>query len=97
VYGVVPAKRGHLKPVGEWNQQEVICRGPRVTVKLNGEVILDADVKKASEPQTIDGREHPGLERERGHLAFCGHGAHVEFRNLRIKDLSEDKDSAPAE
>jgi hypothetical protein len=92
VYGVAPAKRGHLKPVGEWNQQEVICRGPRVVVKLNGTVIVDVDVRKASDPQTIDGREHPGLAREKGHLAFCGHGAHVEFRNLRIKELGAGDD-----
>jgi hypothetical protein len=91
VYGVVPAKRGHLKPVGEWNEQEVICRGPRVTVKLNGEVIVDADVQKASEPQTVDGREHPGLAREKGYLAFCGHGAHLEFRNLRIMELGDER------
>ena len=90
VYGVVPAKRGHLKPVGEWNEQEVICRGPRVVVKLNGEVIVDADVQKASEPQTVDGREHPGLKREKGYLAFCGHGAHLEFRNLRIMELEDE-------
>jgi hypothetical protein len=91
VYGVVPAKRGHLAPVGEWNQQEVICRKSHVTVKLNGVVILDADVKEASDPQTVDGREHPGLAREKGHLAFCGHGAHVEFRNLRLKVLDADE------
>jgi hypothetical protein len=87
VYGVVPAKRGHLNPAGKWNQQEVICLGSQVTVKLNGAVILDADVQKASDPETVDGREHPGLGRDKGHLAFCGHGAHVEFRNLRIKEL----------
>ena len=28
VYGVVAAKRGSLKPVGEWNSQEVLCQGP---------------------------------------------------------------------
>lgn len=87
IYGVVPAKRGHLKPVGEWNQQEVICRGNRVTVKLNGETIVDADVEEASKPKTLDGREHPGLKREQGYIAFCGHGAHVEFRNIRIREL----------
>jgi hypothetical protein len=92
VYGVVPAKRGHLKPVGEWNQQEVICKGSRVVVKLNGAVIVDADLQQASEPETVDGREHPGLKREKGHLAFCGHGAHVEFRNLRIKELNGEGD-----
>jgi hypothetical protein len=27
VYGIIPAKRGYQKPVGEWNSQEVWIRG----------------------------------------------------------------------
>ncbi|MFO0884878.1 MAG: DUF1080 domain-containing protein [Pirellulales bacterium] len=82
VYGVAPAKRGHLKPVGEWNVEEIVCDGKHVKVTLNGVVIVDADVIKP-----IDGQNHPGLSRDKGHIAFCGHGAHVEFRNLRVKEL----------
>ena len=44
VYGVAPAKRGHLKPVGEWNKQEVTVNGRRVKVVLNGETIVDVDL-----------------------------------------------------
>ena len=87
VYGVVPAKSGHLKPVGEWNQEEIIAKGKHITVILNGETIVDADIEKASTPKTLDGREHPGLKRDKGHICFCGHGARVEFRNLRVKEL----------
>lgn len=87
IYGVVPAKRGFLKPAGEWNRQDIICRGKQVTVILNGETIVDADIEKASTPKTIDGKNHPGLKRESGHICFCGHGSRVEFRNLRIKEL----------
>jgi hypothetical protein len=58
-----------------------------VKVILNGETIVDADIEKASDPKTADGREHPGLKRDKGHIAFCGHGTRVEFRNLRIKEL----------
>jgi hypothetical protein len=87
IYGVVPAKRGHLKPVGEWNSQEIICQGKQVTVILNGETIVDADIEQASTPKTIDGNDHPGLKRDQGHISFCGHGTHVEFRNLRVKEL----------
>ena len=47
VYGVVPAVRGYLRPVGEWNFQEVTVQGPRIKVELNGSVILDADVSQA--------------------------------------------------
>jgi len=87
IYGVAPAKRGHLKPVGEWNSQTVICKGKQVTIILNGTTIVDADIEKASTPKTIDGKDHPGLKRDKGYIAFCGHGAHVEFRNIRVKEL----------
>jgi HEAT repeat protein len=87
IYGVVPAKRGYLKPVGEWNYQEVIAKGTRITVNLNGVTIVNADIQEAIEKGTIDGRDHPGLKREAGHIGFLGHGSHVKFRNIRIKEL----------
>jgi hypothetical protein len=87
IYGVVAAKQGHLKPIGEWNYEEVIAKGKQITVKLNGVTIVDADIEKASAPKTIDGQKHPGLKREKGHIGFCGHGDQVEFRNIRIKVL----------
>ena len=87
IYGVVAAKRGHLKPVGEWNNETIKCQGKQVTVILNGETIVDANIEQASTPKTIDGKEHPGLKREAGFIGFCGHGAHVEFRKLQIKEL----------
>jgi HEAT repeat protein len=87
IYGVVPAKRGFQKPVGEWNTEEIIARGRRITVILNGTTIVDADIDQASTPRTMDGRDHPGLKRAAGWISFCGHGSRVEFRNLRIKVL----------
>ncbi|MHC4204636.1 MAG: 3-keto-disaccharide hydrolase [Planctomycetota bacterium] len=87
VYGVVPAKTGFLKPPGQWNYQEVIAKGKQITVKLNGTTIVDADIEKASTPKTVDGNNHPGLMRSKGHIGFCGHDDFVEFRNIRIKSL----------
>jgi len=87
IYGVVAAKTGYLKPVGEWNYQQVRAKGKQITIKLNGETIVDADIEKESTPKTIDGREHPGLKRTSGHISFAGHGDQVEFRNIRIKSL----------
>jgi hypothetical protein len=87
VYGVVAAKPGHQKPVGEWNEEEIIVKGSHVKVILNGTTIVDADVAAAASPKTLDGREHPGLKRDKGFIAFCGHGAHVEYRNLQLKEL----------
>lgn len=87
IYGVVPAKTGYLKPVGEWNFQQVTAKGKRIKVKLNGATIVDADIEKASTPKTIDDHDHPGLLRTTGRIGFAGHGDQVEFRNIRIKSL----------
>jgi hypothetical protein len=87
VYGIIAAKRGFLKPVGEWNQQEVIVKGNHVKITLNGEVIVDGDIAEASKNGTADGKKHPGLKRTSGHIGFLGHGSVVFFRNIRIKEL----------
>ncbi|HIC23844.1 MAG TPA: DUF1080 domain-containing protein, partial [Planctomycetes bacterium] len=78
----------HQLPVGEWNFQEVRCEGRRVTITLNGHVIVDADLDVASRDGTLDGQAHPGLKRSSGHIGFLGHGDAVAFRNLRVRSLS---------
>ncbi len=87
VYGVIPAKRGFLKPVGEWNYEEVIVKGTRVSVILNGTVIVEGDIAGSRDKGTIDGKDHPGLKRSTGHIGFLGHGSVVRFRNIRIREL----------
>ncbi|MEL7587353.1 MAG: DUF1080 domain-containing protein [Prolixibacteraceae bacterium] len=87
VYGIIPAKRGFQKPVGQWNTQEVVVNGDHFKVTLNGEVILDGNVKEATKNGTPDHKDHPGLERHTGHIGFLGHGSELKFRNLRIKEL----------
>jgi hypothetical protein len=86
LYGVVPAKRGSLKPVGEWNTMEIICDGTRIKVTSNGQVIVDAKVDEIKE--FMDHREHAGLLKNDGHIAFLGHSTEVQFRNLRILPLT---------
>ncbi|QGJ70139.1 Glycosyl hydrolase [Planctomycetales bacterium 10988] len=89
-YGISPAKRGALKPVGEWNEQEVIVRGSTIQVRVNGQLILDTDLKKAApNGKTMDERDHPGLARTTGYIALLGHRSEVSFRNLRVKELLE--------
>jgi hypothetical protein len=76
IYKRAAAKRGHLKPVGQWNKQEIRAEKNLVTVILNGVRIVDrADVARYKKPA-------------KGHICFLGHGSEVEFRNIRIKDLS---------
>jgi len=87
VYGVIPAKRGSLRPVGEWNEQEVIVDGTKIKIVLNGTTIVDGDIADPIRNGTMDGKDHPGLKRKTGHIGFLGHGSELWYRNIRIKDL----------
>ncbi|MFC0318779.1 MULTISPECIES: DUF1080 domain-containing protein [Olivibacter] len=87
VYGVIPAKRGFLKPVGEWNEEEIYVKGNKIKVTLNGTVILEGDIAEASKNGTLDKLDHPGLKRKSGHIGFLGHGSEVHFKNIRVKRL----------
>jgi hypothetical protein len=85
IYDVVPAKQGFRKPAGEWNTQEITARGRRITIKLNGHTIVDADLDSVKDPDVL--KRHPGLARASGHIGFLGHGTRVEFRNIQIQEL----------
>jgi HEAT repeat protein len=88
VYGVIPAKRGFLKPLGEWNYEEVTAKGTRITIVLNGTTIVDGDIAEPRDNGTMDHKDHPGLKNTTGHIGFLGHGSLVKFRNIRIKELN---------
>ncbi len=89
VYGIQPAKKEGLKPLGEWNSQEVTVQGRKIKIVLNGVTIVDCDLDEVTKNGTMDGAEHPGLKRATGHIGFLGHGDRVAFRNIRIKDLAK--------
>lgn len=57
-----------------------MCQGSQWKVSVNGAVIVDVDLA------TVPGQEALA-KRTSGPLGFLGHGARVEFRNLRVKEL----------
>ena len=68
----IPSKRVD-RPFGEWNRFDILMRGDRVTVVLNG-------------VRVIDGARLPGVP-EAGPIALQHHGDPVEFRNLFVRRL----------
>ncbi len=79
LYMGYPCKKGYLKPVGEWNYQEVIVQGTSVKVILNGTTIVDGDIAGPRDRGTPDQRDHPGLKNKTGHIGFLGHGSELNF------------------
>lgn len=98
VYGIIAAKRITSPELGVWNTEEIRAEGDHITVTVNGEVILDGNIREACQghniapdggknPYTVDGKDHPGLFNKKGHIGFCGHGEGIKLRNVRIKEL----------
>jgi Domain of Unknown Function (DUF1080) len=85
LYHCVGAKHGFLRPVGQWNYQEIEVQGQKIKVTLNGTKILDVDIDQFDRSQI----EHPpkGLDNRKGHIGFAGHSDPVAFRSFKVKRL----------
>jgi 3-keto-disaccharide hydrolase len=94
IYHMFPAKRGHQKPVGEWNAEEITVQGRKITVKLNGVVITEGNLDDVKDEALLSRHRDMskpegsrGIANTKGHIGLLGHGTRVEFRNIRIKEL----------
>ena len=98
VYGIIPAKRIKWGPLGEWHTEEIRIKGDDIKVTVDGEVILEGNIRKACKghnvapdggrnPYTVDHLNHPGLFNKKGHIGFLGHGQGIKYRHVRVKEL----------
>ncbi len=71
------------KPAGEWNQYHIIAKGRQITVELNGEKIVDANLDDYKD----HAKKHPGILRTTGCIGLQSHTDRVEFRNIYLKPL----------
>jgi len=84
---VTPKKKAD-KPRGEWNTFEITLKGDRLSVKLNGEqVISNAQLPGVPKEGPIALQHHGSWDRKAG--KWTGPPSLVQFRNIRIKPLSE--------
>ena len=86
LYHCVGAKHGFLRPVGQWNYEEIEVRGQTIKVTLNGTKILDANIDEFDRSQI----EHPpkGLDNRKGRIGFAGHSDPVAFRSFKVKKIA---------
>jgi hypothetical protein len=92
VYGILPAKRDRLRPCGEWNVEEIIADGRDIKVILNGQTIVEGNLDEAAkrlareDPKMLEAHKK-GMDRKAGRIGFLGHGAKVDFRDIRLLEL----------
>jgi len=97
IFGHLAAKTSAVKKPGQWNRMTITCKGPKITVVLNGQQVTEMDMTKwTSAEKNPDGSEIPAwLSKPKAELAAKGHvgfqgkhgGAPIYFRNMKIKTL----------
>ncbi|MFO0947963.1 MAG: DUF1080 domain-containing protein [Planctomycetota bacterium] len=93
IYDLVPVSKDNTKEPGEWNHVQITCKGPEITVEVNGEIVskmnCDDFNKRGQRP---DGSKHKFGKAikdmpRKGYLGFQDHGHKVWFKNVKIKEL----------
>ncbi len=75
------------RPAPEWNTIEVTCAGPRITIRLNGRTILEADQSELADVATRPAAAPaPKDKPRRGYVALQSHSGRVEFRKVQIHE-----------
>jgi hypothetical protein len=92
IYDLVAPTVNALKP-DDWNHYTITCRGPRITVVLNGQQVSEANLDQWTEARkSPDGTpnkfDRPLRDFARtGYVGLQDHGTPVWYRNIRIKTL----------
>jgi len=84
IYSQKVASKDATKPAGQWQAFDVTLEGKTVTVRLNGEVIIDKHVLTAPTGGALDDKVN-----EPGPLMLQGDHTAVAYRNIHIKPLKK--------
>jgi HEAT repeat protein len=83
IYGVQGPSLRAARKHDEWQHMQIVADGPRVIVRLNEQLIVDADLIAHMDQEVT----HPGLKRLSGFIGFQSHTSRVEYRNITIREL----------
>lgn len=91
VYGLYPAPRGIVKPVGEWNTARILVNGNHVEHWLNGKRIAAYELGSADWSTRVANskfKQWPEYGKAtEGYIGLQDHGDWVAYRNIRIRVL----------
>jgi hypothetical protein len=78
VYSVRAPDKNMMKPIGEWNDVRILCKGGHLEIVWNGEKVHDLE---------YDDYEAMKYRTRRGYIGLQDHRGLAEWRNIRIKPL----------
>jgi len=100
IFGHLAPSKSLVKKPGEWNRFTITCKGKKIKVALNGEIVTDMNMDLwTSATKNPDGTEIPAWLSTpfaklptHGFIGLQGKhaGAPIYFRNVKIKELKKD-------
>ena len=91
LYDLIASSSEPVKPVGAWNQVEIISNNGKLDFKLNGKNIVSTTMWDAQWNSMVAGSKFktmPGFAfYKSGKIALQDHGDEVWYRNIEIKKL----------
>lgn len=92
LYDLIASSQETVKPVGEWNQAEIIQNNKKLELRLNGVTVVTTVEGDANWDQLVANSKFKNMANfnkvARGRIALQDHGGDlVSFRNIKIKKL----------
>lgn len=91
LYDLIPCSTETVKPVGEWNQVEIICNQGKLELMLNNTVVVTTTLWDDAWKALVAGSKFktmPGFGTyKKGKICLQDHDDEVSYRNIRIKRL----------
>jgi hypothetical protein len=101
IFGHLAPTKSLVKKPGEWNRMTITCKGKKIKVALNEEIVTKMDMDLwTSATKNPDGSEIPSWLstpfnqlKTKGYIGLQGKhaGAPIYFRNVKIKELKDDE------
>jgi len=91
LYDLISSTKENLKPVGEWNQAEVIYNNNTLQLILNGETVVSTTLGDDNWNKLVAGSKFRTMKGfgtfRKGRIVLQDHGDKVWYRNIKLKQL----------
>lgn len=93
LYFCMAPSKNNTRPVGEWNEARIVCKGTIIQHWLNGEKVIDFDYSDPNNAEHVQRLKARGgnLPARGANLSFQDHGDPVWYRSIKLRSIPADE------